>query len=415
MLIPLRAHRPLMLLLCGALVVRCIAACVVQDKVNATPGRLCLIEGDAEGYWELGRRLAQGQDYAVYEPPRRILRMPGFPLVLAVAMKFVGERPLAIRFILAGIGTLACGLAYWFGTELFDTRVGLLAAAFTGVSPSMIVFSVLFLSETLFSALLLASLILLAKLVHTDVSAAARQHGLWLSVAAGMAIGAAYLVRPTWLLVGPGFVAVYLFSTRFNRVTALRGLLVLLGLGVVVSCWSYRNARVTGHFVPTTLWVGPSLYDGLNPRATGASEMSFIEKDRVFEQLSEYDADRFYRKQALDFVVSEPGRTLQLAGLKLLRFWSFWPNAEQFGDWGAGLAIATFFSATIALAAIGGWVSRGRFWNWFLAAAPILYFSAIHMVFVGSLRYRLPAEYALLVLSAAGLNWILEKRAGIQA
>jgi hypothetical protein len=38
---------------------------------------------------------------------------------------------------------------------------------------------------------------------------------------------------------------------------------------------------------------------------------------------------------------------------------------------------------------------------------PILYFSAIHVLFVGSIRYRLPAEYPFAVLSAVGAaGWL---------
>jgi hypothetical protein len=35
----------------------------------------------------------------------------------------------------------------------------------------------------------------------------------------------------------------------------------------------------------------------------------------------------------------------------------------------------------------------------------------VHTVFIGSLRYRLPAEYALLVLSAVGGRWLVTKLA----
>ena len=38
-----------------------------------------------------------------------------------------------------------------------------------------------------------------------------------------------------------------------------------------------------------------------------------------------------------------------------------------------------------------------------LTVGPVVYFTVVHSVFVGSLRYRLPAEYPLLILSAAGL------------
>jgi hypothetical protein len=43
-----------------------------------------------------------------------------------------------------------------------------------------------------------------------------------------------------------------------------------------------------------------------------------------------------------------------------------------------------------------------------LTLGPLLYFAALHLLFVGSIRYRLPAEYAVLVLSAAGARsvWV---------
>jgi hypothetical protein len=47
-----------------------------------------------------------------------------------------------------------------------------------------------------------------------------------------------------------------------------------------------------------------------------------------------------------------------------------------------------------------------------LAAGPVLYFALVHAVFVGSVRYRLPAEYPLLVLSAVGLQRLAQRRSG---
>ena len=102
-----------------------------------------------------------------------------------------------------------------------------------------------------------------------------------------------------------------------------------------------------------------------------------------------------------------PGHAVELTMLKLWRYWKPWPSAAQFGGIGPALLVALFFVPVCVLAARGWWLCRYRLWAWLLTLGPIVYFAAIHAVFVGSLRYRLPTEYPLCVLAAAGLNDVL--------
>ncbi len=129
--------------------------------------------------------------------------------------------------------------------------------------------------------------------------------------------------------------------------------------------------------------------------------------------MTEYEVDHYYRREAWNFVRSNPGRTLQLAAIKLCRFWKPWPNAEQFSGFWPKLAVSTFFLPMSFLAACGWWTARHQVSSWLLAVGPILYFSALHMVFVSSLRYRLPAEYPLCVMSAVGIRgmrtWLVRR------
>ena len=78
--------------LCGvlavALLIRLGAAVVVQQRVG---NDLCLIAGDAEGYWELAKRIRAGDDFALYVPPRRVHRVPGFPALLAGSMDVMSD------------------------------------------------------------------------------------------------------------------------------------------------------------------------------------------------------------------------------------------------------------------------------------------------------------------------------------
>jgi 4-amino-4-deoxy-L-arabinose transferase-like glycosyltransferase len=400
--------RWLMIVLAAAFVLRLGAALGVQtwldrQSVPGRPSRLCLIDGDADGYWKLAQSLARGQGFSVYEPPRQVLRMPGFPLLISAGMLIYGDSPGATRVLLAGVGTAACGFVFLLGRELFDAETGLAACIFATLNPAMILFSVLLLSETLFALCALASLWAFARLVCSEDAGMGTQYGWGRGLAAGVLCGAATLVRPTWLVIGPLLAAVDLLRHGMKRRAIVRSGALCAGLAIALLPWIVRNAVVTGRFVPTTLWVGPSLYDGLNPHATGASDMNFVEADGIYQQMSEYDADRHYRSATWNFVRNNPVRALELTAIKLWRFWSPVPNAPQFAAWYLQLAVAAVYVPVLVFAAIGAWRARRRHWCWIVPAAPMLCFAAVHAVFIGSLRYRLPVEYPLLVLSAAGV------------
>lgn len=408
-------HRWLIALLALAFTLRAGTAAVLQWQLDHRLHRQFLVPGDADGYWHLGRQIATGAPYEMYSPPRQVLRMPGFPAFLALSMRLFPGRMLWTRFSLCLVGTAACGLVYCLGRELVDPQTGLIAAGLAAVAPPMVAYTPLVLSETLFALCLLGSLLAMARLARrhaprTDSGAAAtpRSGGrdAVLALFVGALAGVACYIRPSWLLAGPLFGLALVAVSPRRGVAAWHALLVAAGLIGVLVPWGMRNARATGHFVLTTLWVGPSLYDGLNPRATGDSDMSFFERDNVMgaRGLTEYDMDRHYRRAAWEYVRDNPRRAGALALVKLGRYWNAWPNAAQFDHWAVKGAYGAF-TLPAALAAIcGAWRLRRHVWTLALALGPILYFAAIHAVFVSSLRYRLPAEYPLLVLSAVGVQ-----------
>lgn len=409
-----------------ALVVRIVAAIGLQYSLDNVLHRPFLIEGDANGYWTLAEGILEGRDYALYDPPRRVLRMPGFPMLLAAGMRTADvagvspHRALVTRLLLALVGTAACGGVYLLGRALFDARTGVVAAGLCAVSPAFVLFSVQELSETAFALGLVLSLWCLTRLIQTlrglsiDLNAADPKREMWgiagWSVATGAAIAAANSMRPSWMLAGPAFALLILIAAPRKRLATVAGLLMLGSMFLCLTPWAWRNERVTGHWVWTTLWVGASLYDGLHPQATGDSDMRFFDQENLMAKMTEFEVDREYRRRAGDFVRTNPGRAFELAAIKQLRYWNPVPNASQFSAWWMRLPLAVWFGAMIASAAVGIWVSR-RGWNELaICMAPILYFAAVHSVFVGSLRYRLPAEYPLLIVSAAGFLTVWRRR-----
>jgi hypothetical protein len=429
-------------LLTGVLVVafalRLAAGWAWQSRLDGRFGM-----GDSDSYWKLGSAIAQGQSYELGEERMLAFRTPGYPILLAPVIRFIGDGYAAImvaRAEAALFGTLAVLMVWWLTRLLFDDRTALLAAALAAFYPGAIVLSFLLLSEAPFCPLMLLQLVLWILAWHSPSPGRRAFFG----ISAGLAGGAATLMRPSWLLFTPLAAVMQLvmrthegdggdcrkessqdgknlsrqpppslwLSKRREFVLACW---ILLGLGVMMSPWWIRNALVIGRFVPTTLQTGASLYDGLNPLATGSSNMDFVTRFQAEEQqrmeLSpgegaeslELRLDRRLRDESLAWVRANPGQAVQLAGIKFLRMWNVWPNEARFSSWPVRLAVLFTYTPLLIFAIIGGWRTFRRGWPYRLCWLPAGYLTLLHIIFVSSLRYREPAMLALLALAAAGI------------
>lgn len=375
---------------------------------------------DSHSYWELARTIADGKPYQFDSPDAKVFRTPGYPAVLApLFVMWGGEPPVwAARAESAVLGTLGVGAVYLLGALAFDGRVGYLAAWLAAVLPGSIGLGVYVLSEAAFAPLL----VLNAALLVAAWRAASRSASIGLALAAGLCAAAATLMRPSWLLFTPLAVGtgVFLFPPRARQL--MLGIAMMIGLALGMAPWWVRNYQVIGHFVPTTLQVGASLYDGLSPLATGASEMSFVPRfvaeERTAERAAalpevdqtkasarrdpfEYRLDRRMFDAAGSWARQHPVDVARLAAVKFARLWNVWPNEAQFRSWPLRLAVLVTYGPVIALALTGAWRFRRRGWTTAVCWLPAAYLTLMHMVFVSSLRYREPPLLALLVLAAA--------------
>lgn len=395
--------RGLAIILVLACLIRLTAAFAITNYVSQA-GRDFLIEGDANGYWELAHKIVAGEDYAIHTPPRYVLRTPGFPAVLAVPMTLFGDSLLVARTWLAIWGTAAVWVTFLLGQRLVNTQVGLIAAIIAAFSPAFVIFSTLILTETVFAVTVLLSLWFGERVIATLRPSSVCGKGLVLrAFLVGVSIGLACLVRPSWIFAAPifGGLIVIISQRRWHAVMAAG--LICTGTVLTLLPWGLRNLQVTGHFTLTTFWAGPSLYDGLNPNANGDSDMRFFDADSERASMSEYDVDRKYKHLAWEFVKEHPQRTVELAFLKQARYWNPVPNAEQFQRWWIKIPFLLWYGLLAIFTYIGVWSQRKQIWTLVICLGPVIYFAAIHSIFVGSIRYRLPAEYPLLILTAVGI------------
>ncbi|MGP0070235.1 MAG: ArnT family glycosyltransferase [Isosphaeraceae bacterium] len=411
----------LVLVLEIAMALRVVAADALEWYVRRGDStQLCLFL-DTVGYWELARTIRAGGPYEIVDwadIPHFAVRTPGYPLMLAACQAAFGERTLPVRLVQAVLGTLCVYLIYLLARQFArggDSQaepdgptmpgrwtVPLVAAAIAAVNPHYLVMSSLILSEAAFEPLMLASLLGLAVLWPASSSG---RKAMLIALGTGASAGAAILVRPSWALFVPAMLAAWIVASLGDRrrlAASMRGtVLCTVGVVAMMGPWWARNMQVYGRFVPTALWMGASLYDGLNPRATGGSDMSFLADPEIWP-LDEQDQDAELTRLAVDFARDHPLRVLVLAVSKFGRYWSPWPNAQGFRSPILAVASTVVELPLFGLIAVGLWGRRRDARAWVILAGPLLYFCALHMVFASSMRYRIPGEMPGLGLAALG-------------
>ncbi|HEM47313.1 MAG TPA: hypothetical protein ENO23_09760 [Alphaproteobacteria bacterium] len=104
--------------------------------------------------------------------------------------------------------------------------------------------------------------------------------------------------------------------------------------------------------------------------------------------------------QSLKAAQRDPARTLRLAWAKCKRTWSLVPN-EPTSRTPMKMAVsAVWMTGVLLAAACGAWRLRPKRVV-LLLLVPAVYFTLLHMVFVGSVRYRMPAMPLLYILAGA--------------
>jgi 4-amino-4-deoxy-L-arabinose transferase-like glycosyltransferase len=397
----------LIALLLTALALRLAAGWWWQSRL---PGRFGF--GDSDGYWTLARAIAHGGPYQYGED--RVFRAPGYPLLLAPLFLVRDDPPIFWgRALTALAATAAVAALGWLAWRLFGARTALVAMALGTFYPGAVFLGGVILSESLFMALLVAQLAAWS----TAATAASTQRSAWLALGAGMLGGAATLAHPSWLFFTP-FAMPLGFIGRPWRRSLTEAACVSLGLLIAIGPWVIRNARATGHLVPTTLQVGASLYDGLNPQATGASDMRFVDAFRAELQREpvdpgaaslEFRLDQRLRREAIAWAQNHPADVLRLSLVKLGRMWNLWPNDQEFSSWTIRLAAVFTYVPLLVFAIMGTVRTLRRGWPCWLCWLPAVYLTLLHMVFVGSVRYREPAMLPWAAVAAVAFVALWDK------
>ena len=360
----------------------------------AAPARQMLF-GDSAEYWRMAGHILAGRGPMI-SPGCRMGRMPGYGVFLAGVRAVCGESLLAVRLVQAAMGTAVVWLVYLLAREVFGVAEGLWAAAAAAVYPFFVIYTGLVLSETLFMALLAWGLLCLLRAV--------RGERLGWAALAGLAFGLATLVRasllPGVLLLAGGWVV----TKRFGRRAVVGGACLTGVFAATLVPWVVRNWVVSGgHVVVTTSRAGASLYESLNPEADGGPMLAVVCEVPVEPGADEVQRDRQLRRLAMRYALEHPGHAARLALVKLGRFWNPVPNAREFRTPLRSVVVGVPYVAVLALAAVGVWGAWRRSDVALILLLPVVYHCLLHVVFVGSIRYRVGIMPLVVALASHGL------------
>ncbi len=220
-------------------------------------------------------------------------------------------------------------------SEIFDKKVGLIAAALTIFHPGLIIYSTTKVhSQTLdtFFFVLITFWILKAKRTLKSVDFALL----------GVFIGLGSLARGTIIIALPIAAFYYFLALPLKKIQVFKKTVIIFLTAIaILSPWWVRNYLIFKQPVyMTTESMGYVLWVGFNDNATGTlyaldgkTQLAKAPeglKEMVFSQTDEIAQQDIFRREAVNFILRNPIKSLVLYLKRIFFFWWFTPTQGFF-------------------------------------------------------------------------------------
>jgi 4-amino-4-deoxy-L-arabinose transferase-like glycosyltransferase len=399
----------LALILVGALVIRVLYTLLVAQDIP--------VIGDALTYHLLGGNIADGKGFERAPHPQlapfegwkpgvpTAEHPPLFPLLIGLITKLGATGYLAQKLVLCVVGTVTVAFVGLAGREAAGPTTGLVAAALAAVYPFLWVVDGSLMSETLYGALLAATLWLALRF--------ARRPSLGLAAGLGALVALAALTRGEALLLAP--LLLVPLAVRAGAAWRSRLTLAAVALGafaLVLAPWTIRNLTVFEEPVLIST-NGNAVFVGSNCDAVYHGDFIGLWNFNCYGDApggDESESALVYRERGFDYARDHAGRLPLVMGVRLLRVWDFYRPLQQAAyeslegrsETASRIGLA-FYYPLLLLAAAGAVILRRRGAPlWPLLAFPVMVTITAVLIY-GVTRFRFAAEPALCVLAAVAL------------
>jgi 4-amino-4-deoxy-L-arabinose transferase-like glycosyltransferase len=275
------------------------------------------VSNDTRSYVDSARALLYTGAFTISpqnaEP--QTVRTLGYPVFLALIYAVFGENDVAVLFvqIVFSVGTLL--LTYWIGSRLWDSKTGLIASLLLALDMNSAGFSLLLLTETLFTFFLSAFLAAIAYFLDLGVPVVEnRKKHLAAAFLAGLFLSVATHIRPITYYLIPVMLAVWiiwgLFKKWDRRPLIASWLAFSVPIFLLVGGWQVRNYVQTG----SSQFSAIESINMINYRAAMViSERDGISRDEAIHEITEeYHLDQnpgwneTWRKVGIGILLENP-------------------------------------------------------------------------------------------------------------
>ncbi|MBN1934411.1 MAG: glycosyltransferase family 39 protein [Anaerolineae bacterium] len=409
------AKQYLITILILSVLLRVAVAFYLGDEIDA-PSLLT----DQRSYHALGARLLGGHGFSfdLNWYPFTLADTPTahwsflYSFFVAGVYALFGPHPLAVRLVQAVLGGILLPWAVYrlaksmFGDEDKYERSALLAALIAALYGYLVLYAATLMTETFYIIVVLWSLAIGLQIVrHLSAS---RPISLSMGLQLGISLGLAALIRQSILPWAPVMFLYLLWLARQSRqVWSTLRVLVIAGLLLIafIAPFTLRNYAVYGQFLLLNSNTGYAMYSAQHPmHGTSFREFDAAPLPEGWWGRPEPELDRDLMRQAIRFVLDEPGRYLLLSLSRVRAFFEFWPtpdttllhNIGRVGSFGLFLPFMVYGIVLAFRSPL--FIKRNG-----LLLLFCVFYTVLHLFTWAMVRYRLPIDVVLIPFAALGL------------
>lgn len=343
-------------------------------------------------------------------PSSEIRDAPGAPYLYALfypLISLLGIKAFAIANII--LASLTVYIAFKISCEIFeDIKVANITAVIFAIYPFFNFYAISILTETVYIFFLYLSILFLIRFIKTYSLKDLSLFSIFFAI--DTLIRFANLSMFIFFIV---LIVALLFKRKKDLLFIGKTVAIMIFFyGLTMSPWWIRNYSVFGEFVATSVGEsGKVFYSGNNPLNKSGGGIGRVDVDfSEFKHITDPKLkDKAMWDAGIKWIKENPKDWVILELRKLKRLYSPIFYDKGYNKWYYNLISLLSYGVVFILFFVGIFKYREK---WVLYSPMLLYallLTGIHVVFIASIRYRLPIEPFMIIMAAPVVYDILKR------